>query len=87
MTRKIKVVYEGGFLKPLEPLDNIREHQVLDIAFEVDPVNSGASATQRRTIRLGGVLKDHPLGDDIPSDLEEMRARTWTHVSSELTDG
>ena len=85
MTKRLKVVYEGGVLKPLESLQGLSEHQIFDITLEIDARGCGTGEGQERIIQLGGVLKAHELGD-VQSDLEEMRARSWAHATSEMAD-
>lgn len=75
MTKRLKVLYEDGVLKPLESLRGLSENQVLDITLEIDAHGREADEGQKRIIQLGGVLKAHGLGN-IQSDLEDMRTRT-----------
>lgn len=46
MTITIKAVYESGVLKPLEPLDSLKEHERVRIT--VQPVNTVAEQRGRR---------------------------------------
>ena len=86
MPRKIHAVYEGGVLRPLEPLEDLHEGQILEVVFEVNSSLPAPDDNQKHTVQLGGVLKDHPVGD-ITSDLKVMREEAWKHVNNELTRG
>ena len=85
MTKRLKVLYEDGVLKPLESLRGLSEHQVLDITLEMDAGRHETDEGQRRIVQLGGVLKAHEL-EDVQLDLTDMRARSWAHVTSEIVD-
>ena len=86
MICKIKVIYENGVLKPLDPFSGLSEPQILNIVFDVHSAETNTSSDEKRVVRLGGVLKDHPLGDT-QAELKKMRNQIWKQVETESSNG
>ena len=75
MTRKINAIYEGGVLRPLQPLDDIAENAHVKLTVEYDPAPSGNGLAD-----CIGTLPDEDAAEMcqiVESEFEQVNLSEW----------